>query len=444
MVLEQTRIAGETAAAIAASVEQRVHTGRLARGDRLPTVRELAASLRVSPATVAAAYKLLQSRGLAAGKGRAGTRIAMRPPTPGATPVAISPRIPEGAVDLATGGPDPALLPPLESAVRALDVRHRLYTTEPHLRALVTFAADEFESDGIPSGSITVLSGALDGVERVLREHLRSGDGVAVEDPCFPGIADLVKALALSVVPVPVDEDGPLPDGLAQALKTRCRAVVVTPRAQNPTGASIPPQRASELRTVLRRFSDVVLVENDYAGPIAGATAVSLRESSRKYWAVVRSTSKFLGPDLRVAVMAADDLTTARVQGRQALGMRWVSLILQQLTVALWSDPANGRRVARAAEIYAQRRRALVEALAARGIRAWGRSGLYIWASVSEEVPVVRGLVERGWAVAAGERFRIRSAPAIRVTISTLSPTDADRFADDLVAVIRTSPSTVA
>ena len=80
--------------------------------------------------------------------------------TPAATPVAIGPAIPEGAVDLATGGPDPTLLPPLESAIRAIDARHRLYGDEPRLRALVTFAADEFESDGIPSGSISVLSGA--------------------------------------------------------------------------------------------------------------------------------------------------------------------------------------------------------------------------------------------------------------------------------------------
>jgi DNA-binding transcriptional MocR family regulator len=425
-------------------VEQRIHSGRLARGARLPTVRELAATLKVSPTTVAAAYKLLHVRGFVAGKGRAGTRVATRPPTPAATPVAIGPAIPEGAVDLATGGPDPTLLPPLESAIRGLDTRHRLYGDEPRLRALVTFAADEFESDGIPSGSISVLSGALDAVERVLREQLKPGDAVAVEDPCFPGIPDLLKALGLGVVPVPMDEEGPLPDGLEQALKARCRALLVTPRAQNPTGATITPQRAGDLRVVLRRFSDVVLVENDYAGPIAGTGAVSLREPSRKHWAIVRSTSKFLGPDLRVAVMAADELTTARVQGRQALGMRWVSLVLQQLTVALWSDPANGRRLARSAEIYTQRRRTLVDALVTRGIPAFGRSGLNVWIPVSEEVPVVRGLADRGWAVAAGERFRIRSPRAIRVTISTLAPPEANRFAEDLREVLGTSQSSVA
>ena len=135
--------------------------------------------------------------------------------------------------------------------------------------------------------------------------------------------------------------------------------------------------------------------------------------------------------------MAGDVLTSARVQGRQALGMRWVSHILQHLALALWSDPSSGRRLARAAEIYGQRRGALLGALASRGIEAHGRSGLSVWIPVRDEAHVVRACAERGWAVAGGDRFRIRTAPAIRVTISTLTPPDAERFAEDLAEVLR-------
>jgi DNA-binding transcriptional MocR family regulator len=213
--------------------------------------------------------------------------------------------------------------------------------------------------------------------------------------------------------------------------------VVVTPRAQNPTGVVISPARAIELRRTLRRFPRVVLVENDYAAPIAGAPAVTLVDGARERWGVVRSTSKFLGPDLRVAVMASDELTGARVQGRQALGIRWVSHVLQAMALGLWSDPANGRRIARAAEIYAQRRNGLLAALAARGIDAHGSSGLNVWVPVREEGHVVRGMADRGWAVAPGERFRLHAGAGIRVTISTLVPPDTERFADDLAAVLR-------
>ncbi|MBI4266520.1 MAG: aminotransferase class I/II-fold pyridoxal phosphate-dependent enzyme [Acidobacteria bacterium] len=429
----QIGITGDTAAAIAASVEQRLHAGRLAPGEALPTVRELASALRVSPATVAAAYRLLQARGLVAGQGRRGTRVVSGP---AAAPLAAASVVPPGTVDLASGNPDPALLPPWEPALRAIAAEPGRYGDAPQLAALTAFAAEEFEADGIPVRAPTVLSGALDAIERIVREHLRPGDRVAVEDPCFPGVADLVKASGLVAVPCTLDDEGPTPDGIDRALQSPCRALVLTPRAQNPIGAAITASRASELRRVLRRVPDVLLIENDCAGPIAGAPAVTLRDASRRRWAVVRSTSKCLGPDLRLAIVAADDLTTARVERRLALGMRWVSHILQRLTLALWADPAGGRRLARAAAVYAQRRTALLTALAARGVQAHGRSGLNVWVPVRGEAQVVRGLADRGWAVAAGERFRIQAAPGIRVTTAALMPSDAERFAGDLAAVL--------
>ena len=419
-------------------MERAIHAGRAQRDEPLPTVRDLAGTLRVSPATVAAAYKLLRNRGLVVGSGRQGTRIAARAEPPAGF---ASSAAPAGAVDLATGNPDPALLPALEPALRALSEQSLLYGAEPQLAELVAFAAGEFEADGIHPGPITVLGGEFDAIERVLREHVRPGDRVAVEDPVFPGVVDLLTASGLVPVPFGVDDEGPLPDAFEAALQSRCAAVIVTPRAQNPTGAAITAARATELRRRLRKFPDVLLIEDDCAAPIAGAPAVTLRDNARTRWAIVRSTSKFLGPDLRVAIMTADDLTTARVQGRQALGTRWVSRILQRLALSLWSDPSSGRRLARAADVYAQRRQALLAALESRGIRAHGRSGLNVWIPVRDEVRAIRGLADRGWAVAAGERFRIASGPGIRVTIATLTPPDAERFAADLTEMLRSGPA---
>jgi len=439
--MAQLRISGRTAGHIAASLEKQLHAGPSHAGAALPTVRDLAGRLGVSPATVAAAYKLLRARGLIAGQRRRGTRVVLPPATPAAL---AAPPIPSGVVDLATGNPDPALLPPLEPALRTVRANHRLYGGAPPDRALLAFAASEFEADGIPAASIAVVSGALDAIERTLREELRAGDRVAVEDPSFPGVIDLVAASGFVPTPVAVDENGPRADALQDALGRGCRAMVITPRAHNPTGAAVSPDRAEELRRMLRRHPDVLLIENDYAAPIAGAPFCTLRGPAHERWAVVRSTSKFLGPDLRVALMAADTLTVARVAGRQALGMRWVSHILQQLALALWTDPASGRRLARAAAIYAQRRDALRAALAARGIAAQGRSGFNLWVGVRDEGQVVRALAERGWAVAAGERFRLQTAPAIRVTTSTLSPADAQRFAADLADALRPSAAAFA
>ena len=177
---------------------------------------------------------------------------------------------------------------------------------------------------------------------------------------------------------------------------------------------------------------DVVLIEDDHAGAVAGADYVTLVDRTHATWAVVRSVSKSLGPDLRVALLASDPRSHARVEGRQTLGIRWVSHILQRLVAALWRD----RTPARAGRVYTERRTALLRALADRGIRAHGASGLNVWIPVSEESATVQALLHAGWAVKAGERYRIASAPAIRVTIATLEPRDAARFAEDLARVI--------
>jgi DNA-binding transcriptional MocR family regulator len=431
--MKQTGIRGTSAAAIAQSIE-RLAANVPEGGEQLPTIRELAASLRVSPVTVAAAYRLLQARGLAVGDRRRGTRLRGLP-SPQPPPMRRT-SVVEGIVDLETGNPDPDLLPPIEAPLRELASGTHLYGEPAELKALVTFASAEFEADGVPSSAVTVTSGALDAVERVLREHLRPGDRVAVEDPTLPAFLDLLASLGLTPQPCGLDDEGILPEALERTLATHVKALIVTPRAQNPTGSVMDARRAADLTKLLRRRGPVLLIEVDPLGPVSGAPAATLTDPSLERWVSVKSTSKFLGPDLRVAVMAGDAMTIARVERRQALGIRWVSHLLQRLTLALWSDPSSGRRLARAADVYAQRRTALVDALQASGITAHGRSGFNVWIPVREETSTVQALAQRGWGVAAGERFRSRSAPAIRVTTSALAPDDARRLAADLASVL--------
>lgn len=427
-------IRGATATAIAASIESALESGKLANGDRLPPIRDLARTLRVSPVTVASAYRLLRGRGLASGSGRRGT--AVRAQAFGAPPVVSSSRSSGTLIDLATGNPDPALLPPLGPALRSIDSDTRLYGGPLESSALMAFAAGEFSADGIGDGPIAVTSGSLDAIERLLREHARAGDHIAVEDPTFPALLDLLASLGLVPAPFAIDDEGPLPEALERALGPRVPVVVMSSRAQNPTGATLSEKRAADLRRVLRQRPRALLIEIDDAAEVSGAPLVTLA-TAREHWAVVRSTSKWLGPDLRVAVTRGDAITIGRLQRRQAVNVRWVSHLLQNLALALWSDPSSGRLFARAAEVYAERRVALIEALAAHDIQARGRSGFNVWIPVREETATVQALAARGWAVAAGERFRIQSPPAIRVTTSALPPAEAARFAADLASSVR-------
>jgi DNA-binding transcriptional MocR family regulator len=429
-------IRGGTAAEIAASIERALQAGGFKREDRLPSIRSLSASLKVSPVTVAAAYRRLRDRGLARGQGRGGTRLRPGPAAAmsSAGPAPFDPRL----IDLSTGNPDPALLPSLTSALRTLSEDHHLYGSPSDLPALVSFAAGEFAADGIPAGPVCVTGGGLDAIERALRERTRAGDRVAIEDPAFPALLDLLASLGVAPVPCAVDEEGPRPDSFGRALGQGVRVAIVTSRAHNPTGAAISEARAADLSRLLRPHPEILLLEIDDAGAVSGAPLATLT-GGRATWAVVRSTSKFLGPDLRVAVMTGDALTIARVRQRQAIGVRWVSHLLQRVALALWSDPSSGRLLARAADTYAERRHSLIDALAANGIAAWGRSGLNVWIPVREETTTVQALADRGWAVAAGERFRLQSPPAIRVTTAALTTPDARRFAADLAASSRSA-----
>ena len=439
-LVQSYHITGSTAGEIAASVEAAVRAGALGPGDRLPTVRGLAAELRVSPVTVAAAWRRLTERGLTTTGGRRGTRICAGPPV---SHRPAEPSLPAGVRDLGNGNPDPDLLPDLGAVLPRLEPAHRLYGDATNRTDLLETAAAELRSGGVVPGGLAVVGGAMDGMERTLQAHLRPGDRVAVEDPAYPAVRDLLAALGLGVEPVPVDDSGPLPDHLGRALARGAAAFVLTPRAQNPTGAALDPARAAELRTVLAGHPGTLLVEDDHAGATAGVPALSLSSGHEGPWALLRSAAKTLGPDLRLAVMAGDALTVARVEGRQRLGTGWVSHLLQELVVTLWRDPGTPALVARAAAAYSERRRALVDALAAHGLPAQGRSGLNVWVPVVEEATMVQGLLARGWSVRAGERYRIRTPPAIRVTIATLLPDEAAPLAADVAELSAGSRRTV-
>jgi len=440
-VLGEYRIKGRRANEIAADVERAVNTGVLAPGAALPPLRDLAGELGVNPNTVAAAYRLLRERGVIETAGRKGSRVRPRPVTTPRDERRIP--VPPGARDLSAGNPDPALLPPLGPALAAAGqgpvVLYGQPAAEPELLRL---AAEAFRADGAPDGALAVCSGALDTISRVLAVTLRPGDLVAVEDPGWGSLFDLLPVLGLRTAPVAVDDEGPLPEQVAAALAAGARAVIVTSRAQNPTGAALTPARAAALRAVLGGHPDTVLIEDDHghgmvdqpfqslaAGP--GGTATVER------WVLVRSAAKASSPDLRVSVAIGDPDTIGRVLGRQRLDMGWVSHLLQRTVAELWrTDAAPATEVAAA---YGARRRALLSALAAHGLRGHGESGLNVWLPVPDETAVAAALAQRGWVAAPGARFRLQSPPGVRLTVSTLSPEEAAALAADLAAILGAS-----
>jgi DNA-binding transcriptional MocR family regulator len=420
-VSEQYRINGESASEIVTSVESAVAAGALAAGEPLPSVRRLADTLGVSPTTVAAALAELRRRGVVVSRPRSGTRVAERPPLRPARPAWV---VPNGARDLVTGSPDTALLPSLDAALHSIDAPQRNYGGEPVLPELAAVAGAALAADGVPAGRLCVVNGALDGIERVLATHLAPGDVVAVEDPGWPGVLDLARALGLRLEGVAIDARGIVPRALAAAQAAGARAVVLTPRGHNPCGAAMDAERAAELRAVLS--DSVLVVEDDHLGPVAGKPWHTLVEPGRERWAAIRSVSKWLGPDLRVAVLAGDATTLARVEGRQSLGPGWVNGIAQRLVARLWSDDHVMAVVARASAAYAERRAALASLLEL----PVPPSGINLWVPVEDEDAAVRALLADGWAVAAGRAYRLSGGQAIRITTATVEVSQAPALAD--------------
>ncbi|MGP4048589.1 aminotransferase class I/II-fold pyridoxal phosphate-dependent enzyme [Streptomyces sp. 2A115] len=438
-MLGEYRIEGKRAAEIAAAVERAVGAGELGPGQLLPPMRELAVQLGVNPNTVAAAYRTLRERGVIETAGRRGSRVRPKPVT---TARELSrPDVPPGVRNLSDGNPDPALLPALaeafaEAAAYA-DREPVLYgeaAVEPELARIARAALD---ADGVPDGPVVVTSGSLDAIERVLAAHLRPGDAVAVEDPGWHSVLDLVPALGLRTVPVGVDDEGPLTDDVRAALEAGARALIVTDRAQNPTGAAVSATRARALRSVLEAYPETLLIEDDHGHRIVDVPIHPLAGVTR-HWAFTRSVAKAYGPDLRLAVLTGDSVTVDRVQGRQRLGPGWVSRLLQRAVVRLWSSDALDSRAVAAA--YGRRRNALIGALAERGIAAHGRSGMNVWVPVPDETGAVARLLHSGWAVAPGARFRMSAPPGLRITVSTLEPHEVGAVADAVASAVGPAP----
>ncbi len=421
----QCNITGTSASTIAESVERAIDGGRFASDQALPTIRGLATELGVSPTTVSAAFALLRRRGRIVGKRRGGSIVVAKVAFESATE---SGPAPERGRNLAVANPDPAFLPSLRSALTATLVERRLYTDIRDSASLLTRVKRAFVADGVPAEHLGVASGAMDAIERALMATLSPGDTIVLEDPTYPPYVELARVLGLRVVRVGVDERGIVPAGVRDAVRAGAKALIVVPRAHNPTGVSFDAARVRELERALAGAPDLVVIEDDFLSAVCGVPLFTL-VTKRKHWIHVRSFAKTLGPDLRVAPFCGDTLTVARIRARQRLGCGWVSVMLQDAAAAVLRDPDTAKRLRAATRAYATRRAGFISALAEVGLRANEGSGFTVWVEVRDEAAAVGAAQSAGYTIDGGARYRNKAAPGVRVTTTTLEPRDAAALA---------------
>ncbi|MEU4219988.1 PLP-dependent aminotransferase family protein [Actinoplanes sp. NPDC026623] len=425
-----------SARGIAAAVSRLVTAGDLPVGARLPTVRDVARALGVSPTTVSEAWRSLTRAGAIQTRGRSGSFVAVPVlPRQRLRYAQLGGRLPGVVRDFSTGVPDYDLLPSLaESLKRVGDARLTTsYLEGPVLPPLETVLRQRWP---YPVEQLTVVDGALDALDRITGALVRFGDHVLVESPAFPPVLDLLEAVGATVIGVRVDEHGMCPEALGEALRDYDPvAVYLQPRAQNPTGVSLTARRVAELADALAAYPEVTIVEDDHAGDIATAPPVSLGTRLPDRTVHVAGFSKSHGPDLRLAALGGPAALVTAVADRRLLGPGWSSRLLQAVLLDLLTSDEAVAQVAAARDVYARRRATMLAALAARGATAVAADGINLWLTVEDQQMAMLALAAHGIAVAPGAPFEVTplGAEHVRVTVGLIHD-DFDSLAEILAS----------
>ena len=415
-------VESKTPEGIAAAISRLIRGGALRSGERLPTVRNVASALGVSPATVSNAWQALSKVGLITSRGRAGSYVleastAWMPPHFGE--LAGSHVV--ARLDLSTGTPDPLLLPDLALALAHVPTRADT-ASYLDMRVLPDLERQLRASWPFVPASLTILDGALDAISRSLEAIVRYGDRVVVESPGFPPFFDLLEQLGVEAIPVAIDSEGMRPELLSAALDLNPAAIIIQPRAQNPTGVSLTAERTRELARVIRaksHVSDPVIIEDDHSGEITTGTAFSLGQWFPHRTLHVRSFAKSHGPDLRIGALGGPTAIIDRVIARRMVGPGWTSRMLQTILYQLLTASPSVTQISEARRVYHARQRALSEALVRSGVEHSPSDGINTWLRVHDEKAAILSLAASGIKVAAGSSFYaapLESEPFIRIT----------------------------
>ena len=281
---------------VATSVRRAIDDGRLRPGQRVPSVRALAAQLGVGRLTIATAYEQLASEGYLVGRVGFGTVVAPDPPRPDVREAPFGPRPPAPRAEpvrlpalraLAAPPPGPgdgAGHRPIQSLPR-FDLRssaaagwsgggtgdgglavgatlERLLREEfrrvaerggggeihdpagdARLRAVIAAHLRATRAARCEPEQVVVLSGAVIGFGVIGRLWLGDRRRVIVEDPGDPGVRRALLASGGSALGIPVDGQGIRAD----LLPDDAELAVVAPTVHSPTGVALPLARRLRL-----------------------------------------------------------------------------------------------------------------------------------------------------------------------------------------------------
>lgn len=426
---------------LAARVRELVLAGVLARGDRLPSSRRLAADLGVSRAVTAAAFDQLLAEGFLEARRGSGTFVAAGALAP--TPAAPRPR-PAGAAPLlrlGTGTPavDPALEPLRRRAWREVSAAREPadYPDPRGLAGLREALAERLARTRgllVEPDEVVVTAGTADGLRHLLTVLPRRG--VAIEDPGYRAAVAMATALGHPVRDLPA---GRPVDDLAGAA-----AAYVTPAHQHPLGTVMPAEGRRRLLEAARA-ADALVLEDDFDSELRWdvAPVPALAAWDRDRVALLGTASKSVSPGLRIGWVVAPPAIREQVVALRRATHDVTPWPTQRAFTALLRDGYLDRALRSARRVYAERLRRVEEALA-----PWGGSTAPA-AGMHACVPLPAAAVADARRSAAAAGFDVpsladycRGASMSGLVLGVGGCTDAqlDRALDALVAGLREHP----
>jgi DNA-binding transcriptional MocR family regulator len=435
---------------IVEALERDIASGRLHRGQRLPTHRALARILNVDLTTVTRAYNEARRRGLTDARVGQGTFVAENRMRPAA-------RATSGIdVDLSMNLPPSPLEADLEGRIMrglaAVQRDHGFSDLLSYQQAGGSAAdrgvAAEWLRRRVPTveaDRLVISPGAQSALVALLLAVTRPGDVVLTDRLTYPGFRSAAASLGVRLVGVASDDEGMNPEALAEACRLHApKAVYLMPTIHNPTTATMGPERRGELAAAIRRH-DLTLIEDDAYGSFEPkALPIATLIPERSYLAM--TLSKCMAPGLRVAhVLTPDRAASAGV----ANALRTVSQMPAPLMVALVSrwiaDGSADVIVSAVATEAAARQRLASKALAGQSYAAHA-GGLHVWLRLPAtwtRAEFAAHVQRQGLAVVTSDSFSVDGEPehAIRIALGAARSRADLAAALDVLAVALKSPA---
>lgn len=295
--------------ALVEAIADAVAAGTLKPGDRLPTHRDLAWRLKVNTSTITQAYREAARRHLVSGEVGRGTYVLADSTEAALFALRDAPEAADDLIDLSTNVP--AALPgeDLAAALAALVAESgpaalTAYHSAALLRRSAVAGARWLADRGLPLRPAQVIpcAGAQQGLLAALLALAGPGETVLVEEVTFPGMKALARQLRLKLHPLPMDAEGITAEGLDAACRlTAARVAVLVPVLQNPTAATLGPERRQAVAAVARRHG-LTVVEDDVYG--AFTDTPPLAALLPDHGVVVTGLAKVGAPGLRFGLIA--------------------------------------------------------------------------------------------------------------------------------------------